>query len=99
MTGGDEVPQEITAAGNVGVVVIFGRCGDGSGGRKAGEEVRDSEEVARGGVDSAPEDSLLEPTVAIEFGDIEISEDAAVAGLNGVDDRDEFSERGWGSKD
>ena len=99
MTGGDEVPQDITAAGDVGVVVTFGRCGDGSGGKKAGEEVRDSEEVARGGVDSAPKDSLSEPTVAIEFGDIEISEDATVAGLNGVDDRDGFSERGWGSED
>ena len=99
MTGGDEVPQEITAVGDVGVVVTFGRCGDGSGGRKAGEEVRDSEEVARGGVDSAPKDSLSEPTVVIEFGDIETSEGAAVAGLNGVDDRDGFSERGWGTED
>lgn len=95
MTGGDEVPQEITAAGDVGVVVTFGRCGDGSGGRKAGEEVGDS---ARGGVGSAPKDSLSEPTVVIEFEDIETSEGAAVAGLNGVDDRDGFSERGWGTE-
>ena len=99
MTGGDEVPQGITAAGDVGVVVTFGRCWNGSGGRKAGEEVGDSEEVARGGVDSAPKDSLSEPTVVIEFGDIETSEGAAVAGLNGVDDRDGFSERGWGTED
>ena len=99
MTGGGEVPQETTAVGNVGVVVTFGRCGDGSGGRKAGEEVRDSGEVARGGVGSAPKGSLSEPTVAIEFGNIEISKDAAVAGLNGVDDRDRFSEKGWGSED
>lgn len=91
MIGGVEVPQEITVVGDVGVVVTFGRCGDGSGGRK-------TEEVASG-VGSAPKDSLSEPTVAIGFGDIEISEDAAVAGLNGVDDRDGFSERGWGSED
>ena len=81
------------------MVATFRRCGDGSGGRKAGEEVRDSEEVARGGVGGALKDSLSELTVAIEFGDIEISEDVALAGLNGVDDRDGFSERGWGSKD
>ena len=37
MTGGDEAPQGITAAGDVGVVVTFGRCRDGSGGRKTGE--------------------------------------------------------------
>ena len=98
MTGGVEVPQEITAVGDVGVVVAFGRCGDGSGRRKAGEEVRDSEEVASG-VGSAPKDSLPEPTVAIGFGDIEISEDAAVAGLCGIDSRDRLSERGWGPED
>lgn len=99
MAGGVEVSQEITAVGDVGVVVTFGRYRNGSGGRKAGEEVRDSEKVARGGVGSAPKDSLSELTVAIEFGNIEISEDVAVAGLNGVGDRDGFSERGRGSED
>ena len=94
IAGGVEVPQEITAFGDIGVVVTFGRCRDGSGGRKAGEKVRGSEEDARGGVGSAPKDSLSELTVAIEFGDIKISEDVAV---NGVDDRDGFSERGCGS--
>ena len=81
------------------MVVTFGRCRDGSGGRKTGEKVRGSEEDARGGVGSAPKDSLSELTVGIEFGDIEISEDVAVADLNGVDDRDGFSERGCGSED